>query len=103
MLGKVILEECFELPEKEEEWINMWGLRMFPDAPREGWERLKDISGKRLELHDKYAVGYQILSYQQPGIQDIIDPKKAEAEAKRVNGYIAKDIKGHGDRLGAFA
>jgi 2,3-dihydroxybenzoate decarboxylase len=52
---------------------------------------------------DNYGVGYTILSYTAPGVQDIWDPKEAKALASEINDYIAGAIKQHPDRLGAFA
>jgi 2,3-dihydroxybenzoate decarboxylase len=52
---------------------------------------------------DKHGVGYMILSYTAPGVQDVHDPKEADALAVEVNDYIAEQIKGHADRFGAFA
>lgn len=52
---------------------------------------------------DKHEVGYTILSYTAPGVQDLWDPKEAQALAVEVNDHIAAQIKNHPDRLGAFA
>ena len=62
-----------------------------------------DIAGQRLALAQKHGVEYQILSHTAPGVQGVSDPKEAEDLATHVTDYIAGAIKGHEDRLGAFA
>lgn len=52
---------------------------------------------------NQHGVGYMILSYTAPGVQDIYDPKEANEMAVKINDYIAEQIKGHPDRFGAFA
>lgn len=48
-------------------------------------------------------MGYTILSYTAPGVQDIFDAKEAQALAVEINDYIAEKIRAFPDRLGAFA
>lgn len=38
-----------------------------------------------------------------PGVQDIWDPKEAQALAVEINDYIAEKVKAHPDRFAAFA
>lgn len=52
---------------------------------------------------NKHGVGYMILSYTAPGVQDVWEAEKANAMAVKINDYIAEQIKGHPDRFGAFA
>ena len=72
------------------------------DADKHARE-INDIDKTRLEYMDKYGVGYKILSYTAPGVQDIWEPKEAQALAVEINDYIAEAIKGKEDRFGAFA
>jgi len=101
MLGKVALEEAFALPrfhDRTRWWASMFAV----DAEKHAAE-ITDIRHKRIEYMDKHGVGYQILSYTAPGVQDIFDPKEAQALAVEVNDYVAETIKDMPDRFGAFA
>ena len=72
------------------------------DADKHAAE-INDIDDIRLNYAKKHGVGYQILSYTAPGVQDIYDPTEAQSLAVEVNDYIAGRIKGMEDRYGAFA
>ena len=102
MLGKVALEEAWELPEFEEVWKERWG-KQFPDEVEKRSKQMFDITHERLERAQRFGVGYQVLSHTAPGVQDVSDPKEAEKLATRANDYIAGKIKCYEDRLGAFA
>lgn len=52
---------------------------------------------------DQHGVGYTILSYTAPGVQNIWDPEEAQPLAMEVNDYIAVQIRDRSDRFGAFA
>ncbi len=101
MLGKIAIEEAWDLPEVEEAWKARWA-RQFPDEAEARAKQIIDITDQRLTLARKHGVGYQILSHTAPGVQDVHDPVEAEKLARRVNDYIAGKIRGHEDRLGAF-
>lgn len=101
MLGKVALEEAFALPRFHEQ-TRWWASLFAVDAEKHAAE-ITDIRQKRIEYMDKYGVGYQILSYTAPGVQDIFDPKKAQALAVEINDYIATIFKDLSERFGAFA
>ena len=101
MLGKVALEEAFALPRFHER-TRWWASLFAVDAEKHAAE-ITDIRQRRIEHMDKTGVGYQILSYTAPGVQDIFDPKEAQALAVEINDYIAAAIKGLPDRFGAFA
>ncbi|KAI7491373.1 2,3-dihydroxybenzoate [Hortaea werneckii] len=62
-----------------------------------------DIAEIRTKYMNEYDVGYQILSYTAPGVQDIYDPKEAHAFAREINDYAVEQIKGKEDRFGCFA
>ena len=101
MLGKVALEEAFALPrfhEKTQWWASLFAI----DAAKHAAE-ISDITDKRIKYMDQHGVGHTVLSYTAPGVQDIWDPKEAQALAVEVNDYIAEAIKPHPDRFSAFA
>ncbi|KIX00331.1 2,3-dihydroxybenzoate decarboxylase [Rhinocladiella mackenziei CBS 650.93] len=101
MLGKVALEEAFALPRFAEK--TRWWASMFAVNPEKHTVEINDITDIRIKYMDQYGVGFQILSYTAPGVQDIFDKKEAEALAAEINDYVAEMIKQHPDRLGAFA
>ena len=101
MLGKVALEEAFALPrfhEKTQWWASLFAI----DAAKHAAE-ISDITDKRIKYMDQHGVGHTVLSYTAPGVQDVWDPKEAQALAVEVNDYIAEAIKPHPDRFSAFA
>ncbi|KAI6973354.1 2,3-dihydroxybenzoate [Hortaea werneckii] len=94
-------EEAFALPrmkEQTERWASLFAV----DGQKHARE-VTDIGRIRTKYMDEYGVGYQILSYTAPGVQDIYDPKEAHAFAREINDYAAEQIKGKGDRFGCFA
>ena len=101
MLGKIALEEAFALPRFAEK--TRWWASLFAVDPDKHAAEMNDIADIRIKYMDKYGVGYQLLSYTAPGVQDIFDQKEAEALATEINDYIASTIKSHPDRFGAFA
>lgn len=101
MLGKVILEEAFDLPRFSEK--ARWWAGLFSLEPDQHLQQIMDLTDIRIKYAEKYGVGYTILSYTAPGVQDISDPKEAQALAVEINDYVAGKIKGHEDRLGSFA
>lgn len=101
MLGKIALEEAFALPRTREQ-TRWWASLFAVDAEKHTTE-INDVLHKRIEYMDKYGVGYQILSYTAPGVQDVSDPQEAQALAVEVNNYIANTIKSVPHRFGAFA
>lgn len=101
MLGKVALEEAFALPRFAER--TRWWAGLFAVDPDKHAAEINDIVEARIKYMDQYGVGYQLLSYTAPGVQDVWDRKEAEALATEVNDYIASTIKSHPDRFGAFA
>lgn len=101
MLGKITLEDHFNLPdfaEKAKWWAGLFAV----DADKHVRE-ISDVGKIRLGYADQYGVGYHILSYTAPGIQDIADPKQAISLARQVNDYIYEQIKDKSDRFGSFA
>jgi 2,3-dihydroxybenzoate decarboxylase len=101
MLGKVTLEDHFNIPdfaEKAKWWAGLFAV----DADRHVRE-ISDVNKIRLEYADKYGVGYHILSYTAPGIQDIADPAEALRIAQLTNDWVYDQIKDKPDRFGSFA
>ena len=76
---------------------------MFAVDPDKHAAEISDVTDTRIKYMDKHGVGYTILSYTAPGVQDLWDPKEAQSLATEVNDYIADAIKEHPHRLGAFA
>lgn len=101
MYGKVALEEAFALPRFQEK--TRWWAGMFAVDPEKHAAEITDITETRIKYMDKHGVGYMILSYTAPGVQDIYDCEEAQKLAVEINDYIAGSIKNHRDRFGAFA
>jgi 2,3-dihydroxybenzoate decarboxylase len=101
MLGKVALEEAFALPRFQEK--TRWWASLFATDPAKHAAEITDIAETRVKYMDQYGVGYTVLSYTAPGVQDIWDPKEAQSLAVEVNDYVADIIKTRPDRFGAFA
>lgn len=101
MRGKIALEEAFALPRFEEK--TRWWASLFAVDPDKHTREMIDIQKIRLEKMDKHGVGYTILSYTAPGIQDIWDREEAQLLAREINDYIATEIRSHLKRFGAFA
>lgn len=101
MLGKIALEEAFALPRFEEK--TRWWAGLFSTDVDTHVREINDINKIRIQHADKHGVGYQILSYTAPGVQDIWDPVDAHALAVEINDYIAEQVSANPDRFGAFA
>lgn len=101
MKGKIALEEAFTLPrfESKQKW---WASLFAVDAEKHTREII-DVQKLRIEKMDKHGVGYTILSYTAPGVQDIWQQEEADALAVEINDYIAEQIKPFPERFGAFA
>jgi 2,3-dihydroxybenzoate decarboxylase len=101
MLGKIALEEAFALPRFHER--TRWWASLFAVDPEKHALEITDITTQRIKYMDEHGVGYTILSYTAPGVQDIWDPAEAHALATEINDYIAPIVKQHPNRFGAFA
>lgn len=103
MVGTIILEEAFNLPE----WAEMSAYQasfFTPDGDGQAHaRRLVDIHGERLEKMDKYGVDFNILSMTAPGVQDFTDPKEAADAAVRANDWLYEQVKLNPKRFGGFA
>jgi 2,3-dihydroxybenzoate decarboxylase len=101
MFGKVTLEDHFNIPEYAEKakwWASFFAL----DADKHVRE-ISDVDTLRLKYADEHGVGYHILSYTAPGIQDIADPAEALKVAQHVNDWVYEQIKDKPERFGSFA
>lgn len=101
MLGKVTLEDHFNLPkfaEQAKQWAGLFAV----DADKHVRE-ISDVNKIRLGYADEHGVGFHILSYTAPGIQDITDPAEALRVAALTNDYIHEQIKDKPDRFSSFA
>ncbi|KAJ5812421.1 2-3-dihydroxybenzoate decarboxylase [Penicillium riverlandense] len=101
MLGKIALEEAFALPRFQER--TRWWAGLFATDVDKHVAEITDVDEIRNAFADKHGVGMQIVSYTAPGVQDIWDPKEAQALAVEINDYIAEKIRGKEDRMRAFA
>jgi len=101
MKGKVAFEEAFALPRFAER--TRWWAGLFAVNPDKHAQEMNDIQKLRIEKMDKHGVGYTILSYTAPGVQDVWDAKEAGALAVEINDYLAGSIKDYPDRFGGFA
>lgn len=101
MKGKVAFEEAFALPRFAER--TRWWAGLFAVNPDQHAQQMNDIQKLRIEKMDKHGVGYTILSYTAPGVQDVWDAKEAGALAVEINDYLAGSIKEYPDRFGGFA
>ncbi|ATZ54653.1 hypothetical protein BCIN_11g00080 [Botrytis cinerea B05.10] len=103
MLGKVSLEEAYEIPNLADQSRDQAAMYIAPKDLDRYMRQIKSITGERVKVSDANGIGYTIVSLTVPGIQGITDPTKAEKHATECNNYIANEIKDHRDRLGAFA
>lgn len=103
MRGKVSLEEAFEIPRFATQTKEKAELYIAPNNRERYFEEILNPCGNRLELSNKHGIGYTIYSIYSPGPQGWTDRKECEAYATECNDYIAKEIKAHPDRMGAFA
>ena len=101
MKGKVAFEEAFALPRFAER--TRWWAGLFAVNPEKHAAEMNDIEKIRVEYMDKYGVGYSLLSYTAPGVQDIWNPQEAQALAVEINDYVAGAIANKPDRFGALA
>lgn len=101
MLGKIILEEAWALPRLQEK--TKWWASLFSHEPEKHVQEIQDLDDIRIKHADEHGVGYQILSYTAPGVQDIFDVSEANALAVEINDYAAERVRLNPHRLGAFA
>ncbi|AGC45067.1 2-amino-3-carboxymuconate-6-semialdehyde decarboxylase [Myxococcus stipitatus DSM 14675] len=65
--------------------------------------RLGDFDEARLHSMDEAGIAHAILSLTAPGIQRIVDPREAAAQARLENDFLAGRIAEHPERYSGFA
>ncbi|KAE8355284.1 amidohydrolase 2 [Aspergillus coremiiformis] len=103
MLGKIALEEAYELPSKVDQSHDQAARYIAPNDLDRYLRQIKSITDERLAISNAHGIGYTVVSLTVPGIQGISSQPDAEHHATEVNNYIWNQIKSHRDRLGAFA
>ncbi|PLB55827.1 amidohydrolase 2 [Aspergillus steynii IBT 23096] len=103
MLGKISLEEAYEIPSKADQSRDQAALYIAPPDLDRYLRQIKSLTDERLRVSDAHGIGYTIVSLTVPGIQGITDPQTAEHHATEVNNYVAHEIRAHRHKLGAFA
>lgn len=98
MLGKVILEEAYNLPRLAHQAVGYAS----PTAAVKLAQNLVDIQGRLVEM-DQYGIEMQVLSLTSPGCQGLGDPVAAKNLAIEANNWIYQRIKDHRTRFAAFA
>jgi 2,3-dihydroxybenzoate decarboxylase len=103
MDGKIAIEEHFSTDLNNELW----------DAKREegrnGRDYTRDIERRLLDadhcVHemDRAGIEFCIMSLTSPGVQSVVDPKRAVELARSANDYAAGIISKHPSRMSAFA
>lgn len=96
---KIALEEHFAIDETVET-----SKQFMPD----NWwtelrSRLLDLHGQRLRLMDQHGIEKMIVSLNAPGIQAILDTRRAIEIAHRANDCLAEQIARRPDRFAGFA
>ncbi|WP_167476455.1 amidohydrolase family protein [Nocardia arthritidis] len=110
-LAKIAIEEAFHNPRdvrpllSDPELLQQFSDRagLTPAFYRPVLERLGEFDEIRLGEMDRGGISHAILSFTAPGIQSIIDPRRARDEAKRQNDFLAETIARHPDRYSGFA
>jgi 2,3-dihydroxybenzoate decarboxylase len=111
MLPKIALEEAYEHPGRvarllaDEEALADASDRggVTPEFYRPVMEKLREFDDVRLGSMDRAGIAHTILSLTAPGIQSIVDPAAATAEARRQNDFLAEQVARHPDRYSGFA
>ncbi|KAK4503311.1 hypothetical protein PRZ48_006739 [Zasmidium cellare] len=85
MLGKISLEEAYELPAKADSSRDQAALYIAPNDLERYLRQIKSFTDERIELSDKHGIGYTIISLTVPGIQGIVE-KKRRVDARPTSG-----------------
>ncbi len=97
MLGKIALEEHFNLPEfSVPQYVN-------PEMMREISRRLLDVTTMRVAEMDAAGIDYSLLSLSAPGVQAETDPRRATVSAGQVNDTLAQIVAANRTRYGGLA
>ena len=101
MKGTIALEEAFILPSDKPQ--QKWWAQLFAVDTEKHVREIADIQNERIKKIDQHGVGYTVLSYTAPGVQDMHVAEDADKKAVEINNYLAEAIKEYPDRLGGFA
>ena len=101
-MEKIALEEHFRVPEMPEyasssQYVSDKFLAKQLD------DHLADFDDLRLQTMDEGGISKSILSHTVPGVESALDRKKAVADTRRINDFLAAQIQRHPDRFGGFA
>jgi 2,3-dihydroxybenzoate decarboxylase len=100
MRGKIAFEEHIALEETLEQTRAFAG----ESARLSQFNRqILDVGDERLEIMDKTGIEFAILSLNAPGIQAILETRRAIDLAKKANDHMAEAVSRHPDRFAAFA
>jgi 2,3-dihydroxybenzoate decarboxylase len=102
LLGKVALEEAFQLPRLEAATSNNIALYVTPEREAIYESGICNIQDRVKDARET-GVGYTICSLTVPGVQGEVDPATAEALAIESNNWIYNQIKDNRNELGALA
>jgi gamma-resorcylate decarboxylase len=103
MEGKIVLEEHFSTELNNKYWDAKG------EESRNGVEYARDIEKRLLDAElclremDRAGIEMSIVSLTSPGVQSVIDPRKATELARSANEYAASVIKRYPGRFSAFA
>ncbi|KAK1702764.1 hypothetical protein BDP67DRAFT_537137 [Colletotrichum lupini] len=103
MLGKIALEEAYEMTGMEAKSEYEASLYINPSDRARYMRQISDLNSERVKLADAHGIGYTIVSLTVPGIQGIADQAAAERRATEVNNWAHGQIKHNPSKLGAFA
>lgn len=103
MLGKIALEEAFQLPGFEEHSELLSEGFIQPERRESYLLQIADINNERLKLSDSHGIGYTVVSLTSPGIQHIHNAQEAATRAAEANDWAYEQISSHRNKLGAFA
>ncbi len=100
MRGKIAFEEHIAIEETLEQTRAFAG----DSARLTAFNRqILDIGDERLEIMDKTGIEFAILSLNAPGIQAVLDPRRAVDLASKANDHMAAAVARHPGRFAAFA
>jgi gamma-resorcylate decarboxylase len=103
MEGKIALEEHFSTELNNSYWDSKGEERRNGKAYAQDIERRLLDPDLCLREMDRAGIEFCVLSLTSPGVQSVVDARKASELARSSNDYVASIIKKHPDRFSAFA
>ena len=101
MNRKIAVEEHFVTPELTGTIFGSIGWD--PDEWRKIADQLQETGARRLAEMDRYGIEVSVLSLAAPCVQDIVDSRRAIADAHAANDALAEVVARHPDRFAGFA